>query len=495
MMLMWVEILGYSILGIYLFCIIFITFYCLSQVHLLIKYWTAKPPIVESNPEIEEWPFVTIQLPLYNEKYVVARLIDNIMMIDYPKDMFEVHILDDSTDETLGISKLKTLEYKDKGFNIECLTRVNRVGFKAGALKEGMLKAKGDFIAIFDADFLPHADFLKKTLGAFHDKKVGVVQTRWGHINQDYSLLTELQSFQLNVHFTIEQFGRYTADYPLQFNGTAGVWRRDCIEDAGGWEADTLTEDLDLSYRAQMKGWKIAYLKDIVSPAELPADIFALKSQQFRWMKGGAENAKKLLPSIWKSNFNGHQKLQATVHLLASSVFLLVFSLGVISVPLMFFIVPLKLNTGLFSIFYISTLSIILVYFAANVGEAWPREPWWKMAIKFVLILPIFLALSMGLALHNSLAVLQGFFGQKSPFIRTPKYGLEKKNDTLGGKSYFLRKWDKVTIGEGFLSLYFMAAVLWSLSYGPTDFMPFHILLSLGYLSIFIYAMKTHVAQ
>ncbi|MBK9735611.1 MAG: glycosyltransferase [Saprospiraceae bacterium] len=247
---------------------------------------------------------VTIQLPVYNEKYVIERLIDNIIKLDYPKDRMEIHILDDSTDETKTIVQKKVSYYKKSGYNIDYFNRHERTGFKAGALKDGMKMAKGEFIAIFDADFLPRPNFLRLTLPSFDDPKIGVVQTRWEHINQSYSLLTELQAFQLNVHFTVEQKGRYQAGYMLQFNGTAGIWRSSCIIDAGGWEADTLTEDLDLSYRAQMKGWHIKYLEHVTAPAELPAEINGLKSQQFRWMKGGAETAKKMLPRVWDSKIS-----------------------------------------------------------------------------------------------------------------------------------------------------------------------------------------------
>jgi len=234
------------------------------------------------------------------------------------------------------ISKRKTEEYKAKGFNIDFFHRVDRKGYKAGALKEGMKHAKGEFIAIFDADFLPREDFLLTTVPYFQDEEVGVVQTRWEHINRDYSMLTRLQAMQLNVHFTIEQLGRKVSNCFLQFNGTAGVWRRETIDSAGGWEADTLTEDLDLSYRAQMKGWEIKYLEKFGSPAELPAEMNALKSQQFRWMKGGAENARKLLPKVWNSDMPFSRKLQATSHLLSSGVFLFILIAGLVSVPLMY---------------------------------------------------------------------------------------------------------------------------------------------------------------
>ena len=276
------------LLGLYVIALIYIMVFCLMQFHLLYHY--GKNAEVSSqdfeDTKDEDLPFVTIQLPIYNELYVVERLVDNIAKFDYPKDKYEIHILDDSTDETMQIALAKVEEYKAKGFNIEHITRSNRVGYKAGALKEGTKFAKGKFLAIFDADFLPNPDFLRQTIPHFSDEKVGVVQTRWEHINEDYSLITRLQAFQLNVHFTVEQMGRYNADYLLQFNGTAGIWRRECITDAGGWEADTLTEDLDLSYRAQFKGWKITFLEDITSPAELPAEMNGLKSQQHRWMKG-----------------------------------------------------------------------------------------------------------------------------------------------------------------------------------------------------------------
>ena len=310
--------------------------YCLLQFHLLFYYkrfhWSNQNATYLRADTDDDLPFVTIQLPVFNEMYVVERLIDKIVEFDYPKDKYEIHVLDDSTDETLEISRRKVEEYKAKGFHIELLHRTDRTGYKAGALKEGMKRAKGEFIAIFDADFLPRKDFLRTTIPYFNNPKVGVVQTRWEHINKDYSLITQLQALQLNVHFTVEQAGRRAGNFMLQFNGTAGVWRTECINDAGGWEADTLTEDLDLSYRAQMKGWEITYLEKFGSPAELPAEMNGLKSQQYRWMKGGAETAKKMLPTVWKSDLSFLQKLHATVHLMSSGVFLFIFLGGVFSV-------------------------------------------------------------------------------------------------------------------------------------------------------------------
>lgn len=298
----------YLLFTIYALALTFIAVYCFSQFFLWLDYRQAKrqsntqPISLKKATLTDDLPFVTIQLPIFNEMYVVERLIDNIVNINYPKDKFQIHVLDDSTDETVEITRKKVAEYQAKGFDIEQITRTNRQGYKAGALKEATTQAKGDLIAIFDADFLPKPDFLLSTVPYFKEEKVGVVQTRWEHINKNYSLLTRLQAMQLDVHFTVEQNGRFVGNSLLQFNGTAGVWRKETIADAGGWEADTLTEDLDLSYRAQLKDWKIIYLEAVGSPAELPAEMNGLKSQQFRWMKGGAENARKNLVRIWSSD-------------------------------------------------------------------------------------------------------------------------------------------------------------------------------------------------
>lgn len=485
-------ILGYIILSIYCLALVYILAYCLMEFHLLYQYrkFKIKPASEEWKTEEITWPMVTIQLPVYNEFYVVERLIDSIAAFNYPKDRFEIHILDDSDDETISKIEDKVREYKLKGFDIERITREKRTGFKAGALKDGMSCAKGEFIAIFDADFLPDPNFLRNTIPHFKNPKIGVVQTRWEHINRDYSILTKLQAFQLNVHFTVEQQGREAAGYLLQFNGTAGVWRRTTIEDAGGWEADTLTEDLDLSYRAQLKGWKIVYLEEIGSPAELPAEMNGLKSQQFRWMKGGAETAKKMLPKVWQSDLPLIKKVHATVHLLSSSVFLCVFIMGVFSVPLLFFLKPLGINSSYFAIFLLSLLSIVAVYFVANVRTTWKNEPLLKTVLKFLLLFPIFLALSMGLSLHNSIAVIQGYIGRKSAFIRTPKFDIKSIKDKFNSKKYLAKKIPYTTLFEGILSLYFIGAIIGGLIINNNSFILLHVLLALGYGTICFYSIK-----
>lgn len=486
------AIIAYTLLGLYIIALIYIMFFCLMQFHLLYYYkMNAKEKSDVNNVQVtSDLPFVTIQLPIYNEMYVVDRLIDNIVNFEYPIDRYEIQVLDDSTDETVGITKLKVEEYKNKGYNIEHIRRSNRQGYKAGALKDATVYAKGEFIAIFDADFLPEPDFLLRTIPHFKDEKVGVVQTRWEHINEDYSLITRLQAFQLNVHFTIEQMGRYAADLLLQFNGTAGVWRRECIIDAGGWEADTLTEDLDLSYRAQFKGWQIVFLEDITSPAELPVEMNGLKSQQHRWMKGGAETAAKLLPSVWKSDISFIKKVHATAHLLSSSIFLFVFFIGVSSVPLLFLLQDLNVNLDYLGVFLVSLLTIIIVYYNANVRKAWTEGPTIRTLFKFVFLFPIFLALSMGLSFHNSIAVIQGWRGKKTAFVRTPKFNIKSLSDTFRKDNYVFKAISTITFFEGFFALYFILAIIGAVVVGDLSFVLFHAMLALGYSTIFFYSVK-----
>ncbi len=504
------SILAYAVLIIYSTALIYITMYCVMQFNLLYHYRKAakKQPlqaaelnaVYDAAENEKNYPFVTIQLPIFNEMYVVERLIDNIAEFDYPSDRFEVHVLDDSTDESVEITRKKVEEWKAKGLNIEQIRRVDRKGYKAGALQEGMKHAKGEFIAIFDADFLPHADFLKKTIPYFEDPKVGVVQTRWEHINEEYSLITKFQAIQLNVHFTVEQKGREAGNYLLQFNGTAGVWRRQTIDDAGGWEADTLTEDLDLSIRAQLKGWRIRFIEEIGAPAELPAEMNSLKSQQFRWMKGGAETAKKMLPTVWKSDLSMWQKIQATVHLLSSTVFVFVFISGVFSVPLLFVLGDLiedGFSKNFFAWFMVGFLAIVAVYYTANLQSPARKqtEEFSKSLYKFIFLFPLFLALSMGLSLHNSVAVIQGYRGKKSPFVRTPKFNIQTIKDTFSKHKYMSKKVSWTTLLEGFLALYFLGGVIGGIMIQNTTFLVFHVMLFLGYGGIFFYTLRHIRAQ
>ncbi|MGQ9642413.1 MAG: glycosyltransferase [Ignavibacterium sp.] len=436
-------------------------------------------------PQIDENATVTIQLPLYNELYVAERLIKATCEIEYPKDKLEIQVLDDSTDETTEIVANIVKQKQAEGFDIKHIRRGTREGFKAGALKYGLEKAKGEFVAIFDADFIPHKDFLKKTLSFFTDEKVGLVQTRWEHLNGDYSILTKAQALALDGHFVIEQTVRNKAGFFINFNGTGGIWRKSCIEDAGNWHADTLTEDLDLSYRAQLKGWRFVFLKDFTSPAELPSEINALKSQQFRWTKGAVETAKKILPLVWKSDIPLRVKLQSTFHLTNNLVFPFILLAAILNVPLIF----IK-NSGsheayfaIMSIFVLAFISSFLFYMYAQKDI---RTDWRKKIVLF----PLFMAGSMGFAVNNSRAVIEGLLNRKSEFVRTPKFKLESEKDSWMGNKYLTRKVGFSVIVEALLAVYCLIGVLSSIYFMELAAIPFQLLFFLGFAFVSITSIK-----
>lgn len=479
------------ILLVYGFFLTFILFYSFIQVHLVILYLlkkrkNRKPIINTQNP----YPFVTIQLPIYNEQYVIERLIKKVAKIDYPKNRFEIQILDDSNDETTKIIRrvIKDLEYT--GIPIDLVRRKDRKGFKAGALAYGMTICKGEFLAIFDADFLPEKDFLKKTIPYFQDPNIGVVQTRWAHINENYSLLTQLQAFGLDAHFTIEQSGRNFGNHFINFNGTAGVWRAACIDDAGGWSADTLTEDLDLSYRAQLKGWKFQYLEEVESPAELPAAMNALKSQQFRWTKGAAECTRKnLLKVLLDNKLPIGTKLHAIFHLMNSFIFICVLSVAILSLPIFYiknnfpeYALLFKYATG-----FASCLLFLMIFYWVSLRNQYPNLL--KRLSSFVWKFPVFLSLSMGMSLHNGIAVFEGYIGRKSPFIRTPKFNLTSTKDKWKGNKYLASSISVITLLEGLLCLYFLAGVFLSFQYQSYGMLPLFIMLTFGFGYVFFYSI------
>ncbi|MBK7230130.1 MAG: glycosyltransferase [Ignavibacteriales bacterium] len=428
---------------------------------------------------------VTIQLPLYNEMYVIERLIDSVCEIDYPKDMMEIQVLDDSTDETTAIVA-KAVEAKQKlGFDISHVRRGSREGYKAGALKEGMKIAKGEFIAIFDADFIPQKEFLKKTLSHFTDDKVGMVQTRWEHLNGDYSIITKAQALALDGHFVIEQTVRNKSGFFINFNGTGGVWRKRCIEEAGNWHADTLTEDLDLSYRAQLIGWRFVFLKDFTSPAELPSEINALKAQQFRWTKGAVETAKKILPLVWKSKVPMRVKLQSTFHLTNNLVFPFILLAAILNVPLIF-----VKNSGAHEI-YFAIMSLFVLAFVSSFlfymySQKDIRTDWRKRIVLF----PLFMAGSMGLAVNNSRAVFEGLMNRKSEFVRTPKFKQETGKDTFVGNKYLNKKLGLSVFVEAVLAVYCFIGVLSSIYFMELASIPFQVLFTLGFSFIAYTSIK-----
>lgn len=487
-------LLEYTIIVIYTIAIMLIFMYALVQLNLLSNYLSSKKKkdISEkfdlSNPD--EVPYVTIQLPVFNEMYVMDRLLDNIALIEYPREKLEIQVLDDSTDETIETTQKHIEKLAKSGLDITHITRTDRQGFKAGALKEGLEIAKGEFIAIFDADFLPQPNWLKCTIPYFKNEKVGVVQTRWGHINRNYSLLTKIQAFALDAHFTLEQVGRNSKGHFINFNGTAGVWRKDCIIDAGNWEGDTLTEDLDLSYRAQLKNWEFKYLEDVETPAELPVVISAARSQQFRWNKGGAENFRKMLWRVVRSkNISAKTKIHGLLHLLNSTMFLSIFMVAILSIPMLYIkneYAHLRNYFYIMSFFVTSTIIFFVCYWFMykNIyGSGF------KKFFSYVGMFFTFFSIAMGFSLHNTIAVLEGHVGKRSEFVRTPKFNISALKDSWKDNKYLRKKISPHVIIEGALMLYFgfgmYSAFVVGDQGGDFGLFPFHLMLFIGFGYVF----------
>lgn len=495
-------ILNTVIIIIYSVALLLIFMYALAQLNLLFNYisaqkkQTASPKFNLDNPD--EIPFVTIQLPVFNELYVMERLLTNIALIDYPKDKLEIQVLDDSTDETVSTTATRVQELKDTGLDISHITRTNRKGFKAGALKEGLKIAKGEYIAIFDADFLPQKDWLKRTIPYFKDEHIGVVQTRWAHLNRNYSILTKIQAFALDAHFTLEQVGRNSKGHFINFNGTAGVWRKTCILDAGNWEGDTLTEDLDLSYRAQLKNWKFKYLKDVETPAELPVVISAARSQQFRWNKGGAENFRKMMWRVLKSKtISKKTKLHGLLHLLNSTMFLNVLIVAVLSIPMLYIkneYAHLKPYFYVMSFFVVSTVIFFICYWVMYKNSYGKGL---KSFVKYTALFFTFFSIAMGFSLHNSIAVIEGHMGKRSDFVRTPKFNISALTDTWKGNKYLKKNLSIHVVFEGILMLYFgfgmYSAFVVGDQGGDFGLFPFHLMLFLGFGFVFFKSLTSKV--
>lgn len=491
-----------TIIWVYSIALLFIFFYALAQLNLLFNYIAAQkkedtsPKFNFNNPD--EIPLVTIQLPVYNELYVMERLLTNIALLDYPKTKLEIQVLDDSTDETKTTTALQVAKLRAAGLNIKHICRTNRNGFKAGALKAGLKTANGEFIAVFDADFLPNKNWLKQTIPYFKDEKIGLVQTRWAHINRNYSILTKIQAFALDAHFTLEQVGRNTKGHFINFNGTAGVWRKICILDAGNWEGDTLTEDLDLSYRAQLKNWKFKYLEDVETPAELPVVISAARSQQFRWNKGGAENFRKMFFKVLKSNnISTKTKVHGLLHLLNSTMFLNVLIVAILSIPMLYIkneYAHLKNYFYVMSFFVISTVIFFVCYwymYKKTYGSSA------KNFVKYVVLFFTFFAIAMGFSLHNSIAVLEGHFGKRSDFIRTPKFNINHIKGGWKDNKYISKHISVHVIIEGLLMLYFAFGMYSAFIVGDQggDFglFPFHFMLFTGFGFVFFKSLTSKV--
>jgi cellulose synthase/poly-beta-1,6-N-acetylglucosamine synthase-like glycosyltransferase len=474
------------ILTVYIISLTAILIFSGHAVIMLYLTWKGLNVRENKSETLDYYPRVTIQLPVYNEMYVVERLIDAVCRIEYPRELLEIQVLDDSTDSTTEIIESKISEKRSEGFNILHLKRADRSGYKAGALKEGLKLAEGEFIAIFDADFVPRPDFLKVTLPCFKDKKAGMVQSRWEHLNKEYSLLTKLQAAALDAHFLIDQEVKNRSGYYITFNGTAGIWRKQCIMEAGSWQDDTLAEDLDLSIRAQLKGWKFLFLNNYTTPGELPADIGGLKAQQFRWTKGAVQNAKKLLPQVWKSDNKLDLKIVTSYHLLNNFVFPFILILALLNVPVLF----LK-TTGYYdpvfnimAIFIIAFISTLLYFLKAQKSM---NKKWHEKINLYIM----FLAGTMGLAVSNTRAVIEGLLNFRSEFKRTPKYKLTSGKDSYKSNRYFLNgRLDRGVFIELFLALYCGIGVSMAIKYFELAALPFHLLFFIGFSLVSILSLK-----
>ncbi len=476
-----------AILVVYMTILALVCVYALHRYQLVHLYYKHRKNTPRLDRCFVELPRVTVQLPMYNEQYVAERIIESTCGIDYPSDKLQIQVLDDSTDETTDIAQRAVSRMRAAGHDIVYIHREDREGYKAGALENGLETTTGEFVCIFDADFIPPVNILKETIHYFADPKVGMVQARWDHINRDHSLLTKTQAILLDGHFVIEHAARNRSGRFMSFNGTAGMWRRTCVDDAGGWQHDTLTEDLDLSYRAQMKGWKFLFLPDLVSPAELPPEMQSFKAQQHRWAKGGAQTCKKLLPRILRSRLPLKIKTEAFFHLTSCTVYLYIVGLTLMLYPAM------KMRLSLFeahetvsnavfgmTLFVIATCSPSAFYMCSQ------REIFrtWADKIKY---LPFLMSVGIGISLNNARAALEGFFGNPGEFVRTPKYGVHTSQDSRwrGRAKTFRNKIKIQPFLELSIGIYLLVCVIMALRDASTFFgAPFLVLFASGYFYV-----------
>lgn len=470
------------IITLYLMVLGILGIYGFHRGHLLLLYWRHRRQEPKPGGRFEELPVVTVQLPMFNEMYVADRLLEGVARIDYPKDKLEIQVLDDSTDETQRIASRKVEQLRARGFDATYMHRTNRVGFKAGALEEGLKTARGDYVMVFDADFVPNPEIVQHLIHFFTDDKVGMVQARWGHLNREYSMLTRCQSMMLDGHFVIEHIARNRSGRFFNFNGTAGMWRKSTIIDAGGWEHDTVTEDMDLSFRAQLRGWRFVYVHEAIAPAEVPCEMNSFKTQQFRWAKGSAQTTKKLLPMVLRAKVPLHIKVEALFHLTNNFAYLFLVILAVLQLPnmllrrhmdhpeLLLLDVPLFAATcGSITVFY-------LVTHGALYGNLWDA----------IRRLPLMMALGIGLSINNARAVIEGLFGKDLTFVRTPKHGVTNKAESWKakkGKDYRTR-WPVHSIVELGFGLYFVATIALAVFTGSWINIPFLVLFMIGFLYV-----------
>ncbi len=467
------------VIGIYLLTLSILAVYGFHRGQLVFLYWKHRKRAPKPKAHFDELPVVTIQLPMFNELYVAERLIESVAALDYPKEKLEIQVLDDSTDETTEIAKAKVEELVERGYDAVYVHRTDRTGYKAGALEAGLKVSRGDYLLVFDADFVPTPTLVGDLVHHFTDEKVGMVQARWGHLNRDYSMLTQVQSMMLDGHFVIEHIARNRSGRFFNFNGTAGMWRKSTIIDAGGWQHDTLTEDMDLSFRAQLRGWRFVYVPDALAPAEIPCEMNSFKTQQFRWAKGSAQTAKKLLPVVLRAKLPLHVKLEAIFHLTNNFAYVFLILLAFLQLPnmllrqqmdapeLLLLDVPLFAATsGSIVLFYLTTHRALY----QNLWEALRR-------------LPLMMALGIGLSLNNARAVIEGIFGSDSEFVRTPKHGVTRNEETWTKKKYKAGKnfYSLLELGFG---IYFVGTIGLAMYIGAWMSIPFLVLFMAGFLYV-----------
>jgi cellulose synthase/poly-beta-1,6-N-acetylglucosamine synthase-like glycosyltransferase len=469
-----------AVISFYMVVLSILGLYGFHRGLLLYLYWRHRNEAPKPPKRFEELPTVTVQLPMYNEMYVAERLLEGVATIDYPKDKLEIQVLDDSTDETTEIARTKADELRRRGFDVTFRHRENRNGFKAGALEEGLNDAKGDYVMVFDADFVPTPSIVRELIHHFSNPKVGMVQARWGHLNRDYSLLTRVQSMMLDGHFVVEHIARNRSGRFFNFNGTAGIWRRATIVDAGGWQHDTLTEDMDLSFRAQLRGWQFIYVPTAIAPAEIPCEMNSFKGQQFRWAKGSAQTAKKLLIEVLKADLPLKVKIECVFHLTNNFAYLFLVMLAALQLPnllmrqrmdqpeLLLLDVPLFFTTCIsIIIFYLTTHQALY----GNLRDALKR-------------LPVMMAVSIGLSINNARAVLEGLLGIDSEFVRTPKHGVRDRKDGWVTKKYRAAAANFGTYVELGFGLYTVLTILLAIVTGSWISIPFLVLFMVGFLYV-----------
>lgn len=489
--------LYWGVLGVYLAVVGILVVYGLHRYQLVYLYYKH----LRNEPRLDacfrESPRVTIQLPMFNEQYVARRVIEATCRIDYPRDRLQIQVLDDSTDDTVDIASETVARMRAAGHNIDYIHRDNREGFKAGALDNGLKQATGEFVLIFDADFLPPVQILRETIHYFTHARVGMVQARWEHLNRGHSLLTKTQAIMLDGHFVIEHTARNRSGRFMSFNGTAGMWRRTCIEDAGGWQHDTLTEDLDLSYRAQMKGWKFVYLKDLTSAAELPPEMVAFKAQQARWAKGGAQTARKLLPGILRSRLPWRIKTEAFFHLTSCTSYIWMVLLTLLMFPILYLKMSLIRDNVTARAIFDGSLFLLATFSAGTFYVASQREIFrtWAESIKYM---PFLMSLGIGVSLNNAIATLEGLLGRQSEFVRTPKFGAidaadpqwQRKSRAERRKG---RRW--LPFAELFMGFYLLACVVVCYMNGRlTIGIPFLLLFMTGYFYVALLSLHSQYA-